>query len=154
MFFLAHPVLIIKVMHEFLLSVLPIFLSSENNTGPKLAILSRYCTSTRSSRWFFTILFSSLYARNVFIAIVSYCEKSPWPVCVERQNLHNISSLGSALFLEDNNIGNTDNRNWRINLIFDNTKIIDHYEIFTRMEWTKQYCEKSPRPVYWSSVPN
>ena len=50
--------------------------------------------------------------------------------CVEVPYLLNITSLGSALILKDNNIGSADIRNLRINLVIDNTKIIDRYENF------------------------
>ena len=50
--------------------------------------------------------------------------------CVEVPYLLNITSLGSALVLKDNNIGSADIRNLRINLVIDNTKIIDRYENF------------------------
>ena len=50
--------------------------------------------------------------------------------CVEVQYLLNISSLGPALFSNDSNIGNADNRNTRINLVIDNTNIIDRYKNF------------------------
>lgn len=53
---------IIKLMLEYLLSLLPILLSSENHAGPKLEVLIRQHTSTQQSRWFFAILFSSLHA--------------------------------------------------------------------------------------------
>ena len=44
--------------------------------------------------------------------------------CVEGQYLHNIISLGPALFSDDDNIGSTDNRNSHINLVINiNTKI-------------------------------
>ena len=49
---------------------------------------------------------------------------------VEVPYLLNITSLGSALVLKDNNIGSADIRNLRINLVIDNTKIIDRYENF------------------------
>ena len=50
--------------------------------------------------------------------------------CVEVQYLLNITSLGSALFSNDSNIGTTDNKKLRINLVINNTKIIDRYENF------------------------
>ena len=46
------------------------------------------------------------------------------------QYLLNITNLGPALFLNDNNIGEADNRNLRINLVIDNTNTIDHYKDF------------------------
>ena len=48
--------------------------------------------------------------------------------CVEVQYLLNITSLGAALFSNDSNIGNADNRNPRINLVIDNINIIDRYK--------------------------
>ena len=50
--------------------------------------------------------------------------------CVEVQYLLNITSLGPALFSNDSNIENADNRNSRINLAIDNTFIIDRYKNF------------------------
>ena len=50
--------------------------------------------------------------------------------CVEVPYLLNITSLDSALVLKDNNIGSADIRNLRINLVIDNTKIIDRCENF------------------------
>ena len=50
--------------------------------------------------------------------------------CVEVQYLLNIISLGPALFSNDSNIGNADNRNSRINLVIYNTNIIDCYNNF------------------------
>ena len=50
--------------------------------------------------------------------------------CVEVQYLLNITSLGPALFSNDSNIENADNRNSRINLVIDNTNIIDRYKNF------------------------
>ena len=40
--------------------------------------------------------------------------------CVEVHSLFNITSLGPALFSNDSNTGNADNRNSRINLVIDN----------------------------------
>ena len=48
--------------------------------------------------------------------------------CAEVQHLLDITSLVPALFSYDNNIGSTDNRNSCINLVIDNTKIIDRYK--------------------------
>ena len=50
--------------------------------------------------------------------------------CVEVQYLINNTSLGPALFSDANNTGSTDNRNSCINLVIDNTKIIDRYKNF------------------------
>ena len=50
--------------------------------------------------------------------------------CDEVQYLLNIISLGQALFSNDSNIRNADNRNSRINLVIDNTNIIDRYKDF------------------------
>ena len=50
--------------------------------------------------------------------------------CDEVQYLLNIISLGQALFSNDSNIRNADNRNSRINLVIDNTNIIDRHENF------------------------
>ena len=44
--------------------------------------------------------------------------------------LFNITSLGPVLFSNDNNIGNADNRNSRINSVIDNTNIFDRYRNF------------------------
>ena len=46
------------------------------------------------------------------------------------QYLLNDTSLGPTLFSNDNNIGSADNRNWRINLVIDNTNIINRYKNF------------------------
>ena len=54
--------------------------------------------------------------------------------CVEVQYLLNIASLCPALFSNDNNIGNAGNKNLRINLVIDNTDIIDHYKTFNILE--------------------
>ena len=53
-------------------------------------------------------------ARNTFVAQVTI----------------NITSLGPALFSNDGNIGNADNRKPCINLLIDNTNIIDCYKKF------------------------
>ena len=50
--------------------------------------------------------------------------------CVEVQYLLNITSLGPALFSNDSNIGNADNRNSRIILVINNTIIIDRCKNF------------------------
>ena len=55
------------------------------------------------------------------------CKRTPQP-CIEVQYLLNIASLGPALFLNDSDIVNADNRNSRINLVIDNTIIIDRYK--------------------------
>ena len=44
------------------------------------------------------------------------------------QYLLNIASLGAALSSNDNNIGSADNRNSRINLVIDNTNMVDRYK--------------------------
>ena len=56
--------------------------------------------------------------------------KNNFEQCFEVQYLLNIISLGLALFSNDNNIGRADNRNSRINLVIDNTNIIDHHKNF------------------------
>ena len=56
--------------------------------------------------------------------------KNHFDQCVEVQYLLNITSLGPALFSNDNNIGSADNRSSRINLVIDNTNIIDRYKNF------------------------
>ena len=43
------------------------------------------------------------------------------------QYLLNSTSLGPALFSNDNNFGGADNENSRINLVIHNTKIIDRF---------------------------
>ena len=50
--------------------------------------------------------------------------------CVEVQYLLNITSLGPSLFLNDSNIVKADNRNSRVNLVIDNTNIINHHKNF------------------------
>ena len=50
--------------------------------------------------------------------------------CVEVQNLLNITSLGPTLFSNDNNIGQTDNRNSHINLVVAINNITDCYNSF------------------------
>ena len=45
--------------------------------------------------------------------------------CVEVQYILYITSLGPALFSNDSSVGNADNRNLHINLVIDNTNIID-----------------------------
>ena len=50
--------------------------------------------------------------------------------CLEVQYQLNNTSLGPALFSNDSNIGNADNRNSCINLVIDNTIIIDCYKNF------------------------
>ena len=47
---------------------------------------------------------------------------------VKVQYLLNITSLILALFSNDRNIGNADSRHSRINLVTDNTNIIDRYK--------------------------
>ena len=49
---------------------------------------------------------------------------------VKVQYLLNITSLILALFSNDRNIGNADSRHSRINLVTDNTNIIDRYKNF------------------------
>ena len=44
------------------------------------------------------------------------------------QYLLNTTNLCAALFLNDNNNENADNRNSQINLVIDNTNIIGRYE--------------------------
>ena len=56
--------------------------------------------------------------------------KNHFEQCVEVQYLFDIAGLGPALFLNDSNIGNAENRNSRISLIIDNTNIIDCYKNF------------------------
>ena len=48
--------------------------------------------------------------------------------CTEVQHLLNITSSGPALLSNDNNVGSADNRNSHINLVIDNTNIIDRYK--------------------------
>ena len=50
--------------------------------------------------------------------------------CVELQYLLNITGLGPSLFLYDNNIVRADNRNSHVNLVIDNTNMIDHHKNF------------------------
>ena len=50
--------------------------------------------------------------------------------CVEFEYLLNITSLGPALFLNDNNIMVADNRNSRVSLVIDKTNIIDRHKNF------------------------
>ena len=50
--------------------------------------------------------------------------------CAEVQYLLNITSLVAALFSNDGNTGSADNRNSHINLVIDNTNIIDCYKNF------------------------
>ena len=49
---------------------------------------------------------------------------------VKVQYLLNITSLILALFSNDSNIGNADSIHSRINLVTDNTNIIDRYKNF------------------------
>ena len=55
---------------------------------------------------------------------------SGYSVSTKVQYLLNITSLGPELFSNDNIIGSAHNGNSRINLVIDNTKIIDHYNNF------------------------
>ena len=67
--------------------------------------------------------------------------------CVEVQYLLHITSLGPALFSNDSNIRNADNRNSRINLIIDNTNIIGCYKksnIILFKEALKEINERKP----------
>ena len=57
--------------------------------------------------------------------------------CVEVQYLLNITSLGPALFSNDSNIGRGDDRSSHINLVIDNTNIIDRYKNFNIL-WFKE----------------
>ena len=59
-----------------------------------------------------------------------YCENH-LNQCVEVQYLRYITSLGPALFSDDNNIGITDHVNSRISLGIDNAKIINRYKNFS-----------------------
>ena len=56
--------------------------------------------------------------------------KNHFDQCVEVQYLLNITSSGPALFSNDSNIENAGNRNSRINLVIENTPIIDRYKNF------------------------
>ena len=56
--------------------------------------------------------------------------KNHFNQCAKVQYLLNITSLSLALFSNDNNIGNADDRKLRISLIIDNTNIIDCYKNF------------------------
>ena len=61
------------------------------------------------------------------------------------QYLFTITSLGPALLSNGSNIGYADNRNSSINLIIDNTNIIDRYKnfnIFLLKEALKIYERK------------
>ena len=59
-----------------------------------------------------------------------YCENH-LNQCFEVQYLRYITSLGPALFSDDNNIGITDHVNSRISLGIDNAKIINRYKNFS-----------------------
>ena len=50
--------------------------------------------------------------------------KNHFDQCVEMRYQLNITSLGPTSFSYDNNIGSSDNRNTRINLVIDNITII------------------------------
>ena len=64
--------------------------------------------------------------------------------CVEVQYLFNITSLGPALFSNDSNIGRGNDRNSRINLVIDNTNIIDRYKNFNIL-WFKEAMKINER---------
>ena len=66
--------------------------------------------------------------------------------CVEVQYLLNTTSLGAALFSNDNNIGSADNRNSYINLVTDNINIIDRCKNFNILLFKEalKISEKKP----------
>ena len=66
---------------------------------------------------------------------------------VEMQYLLNITSLGPALFSNDSNIGNADNRNSGINLVIDNTNIIDRYKNFKILSFKEALKINERKPV-------
>lgn len=47
--------------------------------------------------------------------------------CVEVHYFLNINSLGPSLFSNDNNIGRVDSRNLLMNLVIDDTNIIEKF---------------------------
>ena len=67
--------------------------------------------------------------------------------CVEVQYLLNITSLVPALFWNNNNIGNNDNRNSRINLVTDNTNITDRYKYFNILLFQEALKINERKPI-------
>ena len=63
------------------------------------------------------------------------------------QYLLNISSLVPALFWNDNNIGNNDNRNSGINLVTDNTNITDRYKYFNILLFQEALKINERKPI-------
>ena len=63
------------------------------------------------------------------------------------QHLPNITSLGPALFSNDNNIGSAGNRNSRINLVIDNSNIIDRYKKFNILLFKEANKIKEIKPT-------
>ena len=63
--------------------------------------------------------------------------KNHFNQCAKVQHLLNITSLSLALFSNDSNIGNADDRNLRISLVIDDTNIIDRYKNFN-IRWFKE----------------
>ena len=55
-----------------------------------------------------------------------------------------ITSLGPPLFSNDSNIERADNRNLHINLVIDNTKIIDRHKSFNMFKEAMKINERKP----------
>ena len=70
-------------------------------------------------------------ARNTFVAQVTF----------------GITSLGPALFSNDSHIGNAGNRNSRINLVVDNTNIIDCYKKFNVLLFKEALKRNERKPT-------
>ena len=97
--------------------------------------------NTTNVLWFHNKLCGANYLGKTKRTLYERCVEHAWSdqnsvvrnqfdQCVEVQYRLNITSSGPALFSNDSNIENADNRNSRINLVFDNTKIIDRYKNF------------------------
>ena len=65
----------------------------------------------------------------------------------EVQYLLHITSLGPALFSNDSNIGNADERNSGINLVIHNTNIIDRYKNFNILLFKKALKINERKPT-------
>ena len=104
-----------KLMCEFLLSVYPILLSFENNIGPKLVILSRFCTSTHWVRCFSVYYFNHVMHAQLIVHISHICciTAITHELLLNKRLLNNRSStFGVAKELQFTNIKMLNTTGW------------------------------------------
>ena len=63
--------------------------------------------------------------------------KNRFDKCAKVQYLLKITNLCPALFSNDNNVENADNKNSRINLVIDNISKVDRYKNFNILLFTE-----------------